>query len=1416
MLFEMRLEVPEVSDAFVACRDLFMEGRVREARAAAEQLRTLQNPSLNDLLLCVGIARACGLRKRFAALAAHARRRFPGSVQARLVHALSLASRPSAMSAIRALDELSSACEPDDRPHIHAMLAAACARAGLRATALRHAKAATEAEGGCEAAIAYELCWTAIYLTDWPEAIAQGARAVRLAPRWPQARCALVSAHLALGQATEAGDVLADWRKAAVEDESMDLTQALIHFSENRMEDAAALFDRYRDRWPKAAAYRHAMVASAIARWSLGQPGPARIAARAAGHGLEAVLDHAKPDGTHGFIPSGYVAQRFNQCLPTAAAIVARAQGCGADPDSLFRRMHGTDGAPLWRMRQVMEEDGFKVLCLRADPGIVRGMLDRGVPLMGCTETLFGSHVEVVCGYHSGLGLWYLRDPMVWYPGFLTEEELAGRYASSGGALFAVLAPGAAGGMEIPPEWIADVATHLLDLEQACRTGCREEAERHAAAIPDGGPEAFLRDRLIERVVIGPMRFRERMRAHAFNPALPALWRWKTLLTLPDHDAALELKRMADEELRHPFHRELAAIRMAQATGADAELGDLIRGLLDRYPEMTHLWAMQSDTRAQAGDLEGARESLARALEISPDAPHLHQREERLRVEEQPYARRLERADTLCRAYPDAHELKGMLAEVLCADPDGRRYEAACREVLRYFPRDPAVYVTLINWYLAQEREDLARALLEEGRRLLGMDELPLAAFERTPATPAPPESKPPSESGEASGEELLKEAGADLAAGRAGRPDEWPSVRRLLEYARAGRLPWEQEVRTLALRLLWPGYRSHAGRIDDLIVPLLPSALPGPGEVSATLLIELLMEGAPDRRVAETVLAWIERALGESRRLLRLRLLLALLREQAGLVQDAIEDLQKLCHEAPAFSPARFQMGRVRAGQGRVHEAAEQYRACLEGEPGHAGSLMALRDLCDTLGRADEADACQARLLRRVPYSFDTYLDSVRRATSRSGPEAGLETADRLGSELPPSFTAVARSEILLDAGRLDEASSTMDPFSGEEGRTWPVHAMRTLLAIRREDFPEVERLAAAAMERWPRQSWIFGVYAERLAARDEAEAVGFVDARFADGRGDARLALLRLRCSVVSADQAVECVNATPAAHRAAAIDAYAAALNQPESRREDMAFLEWVDKHAPEHRHLRYRLAMQCDFARQHQEAVEVATRLLKDDPEHPAYLHLLGRCAQDVAAKAAGPYLERAAAKDRSSEHLLVLARNYQVSGLGKRARELYREVLGLNPVAATAMSNLYLLGEAPSDLWDPICVALRIGGFLAVQYFHVTAVQVAKATRNEVPAEWIVGASERWRLLNFEIPFFDERDQLRKSLYAWHTARGERDQAKKYGGLFTAIAVRLIWPGFLWVPGRCDPHGSAVPAQTSEVRKQGDAPFSADS
>jgi tetratricopeptide (TPR) repeat protein len=220
-------------------------------------------------------------------------------------------------------------------------------------------------------------------------------------------------------------------------------------------------------------------------------------------------------------------------------------------------------------------------------------------------------------------------------------------------------------------------------------------------------------------------------------------------------------------------------------------------------------------------------------------------------------------------------------------------------------------------------------------------------------------------------------------------------------------------------------GEQLSADAAVRLLLELGPQAPDGAKRAACLLQASALLEllGRP-----EDALAALESpALGPQARLPEVAYRRALLCFRLGRFEAAAEALSAI-EESPAASaagpegarvdPARvlYLHGRVAAATGRTAEAERCYRQLLEG---HAASpilpatLLAYRDLLREVGRAQEAQALQAELLRRFPGSPEAALAAAT-ASGAAGAVAGA-TAGSAPSGPPPAVTYVPAPMQLL-----------------------------------------------------------------------------------------------------------------------------------------------------------------------------------------------------------------------------------------------------------------------------------------------------------------------------------------------------------------------------------------------------------------
>ncbi len=79
---------------------------------------------------------------------------------------------------------------------------------------------------------------------------------------------------------------------------------------------------------------------------------------------------------------------------------------------------------------------------------------------------LFNSHVEVICGYHQAIDVFYVRDPMHWAPSVLSSKMTFQRYELYG-AVLAIIDEDSTTIINLAEENRNEECVALIDLAQA-------------------------------------------------------------------------------------------------------------------------------------------------------------------------------------------------------------------------------------------------------------------------------------------------------------------------------------------------------------------------------------------------------------------------------------------------------------------------------------------------------------------------------------------------------------------------------------------------------------------------------------------------------------------------------------------------------------------------------------------------------------------------------------------------------------------------------------------------------------------------------------------------------------------------------------------------------------------------------------
>lgn len=675
-----------------------------------------------NALLAAEITRAMGRERRYRAIVRLARRRWPAEP-----HVFLEWLRQSRVCAADAgVAELDARKAAGDIPvALHALADAVAASLLARADRIGLARARLVCFGDVstigDPRVAYEIghAWAA--LRQWPMAISALHQAVRCAPTWPRARASLARALLEGGAPGDARRVL-DQDAMRRGDEPHDYLAVFLYAALNDVAASCRAASDYLLRWPSGDA--RAMVASwAFQAASLTSDRETVRAALAQGEpwlpsGALADADRllAAPRRLLSLAP---LCQAPQQCVPTAAAMVTAWHGDPDSSESLSAALGGVAGVEMWRLGGHFEARGYRAEYVRMTGATLRALLDRGLPVIGLIDTLFSSHVDVICGYDAGTGLFYRRDPEHWALAWSTAEELEALYGSGGGVGM-VLVPPARCGEPFNPAWRHTDAMHLDRLRQACATGDIEAAGKFYALIGDDSAFALQRSQAAHGIVESAGVFGKKLLRVLQNMRLPALIRCRALLMVSEPSVFACHKR----ELLERLPGRAAALLLDGVEHAAAqrwlEAGDSLSRLTSRFPLNAQLWLRLAHVQWQAGATAAARHSARMALEASPHALYVATRVAELFPDMYGRADQLRRWRLLRRRQPGSYAAVMAEADARECGRQGRPYERALRRCIAYAPLQARHYDRLAKWYFAQGLPDCARTVLDQARQRLG------------------------------------------------------------------------------------------------------------------------------------------------------------------------------------------------------------------------------------------------------------------------------------------------------------------------------------------------------------------------------------------------------------------------------------------------------------------------------------------------------------------------------------------------------------------------------------------------------------------------------------------------------------------------------------------------------------------------
>ena len=1409
MFFETCIQpFPPVSEPLEAVAELFVTGRAKEAvellKVRLEECSEDEKAAVlpGDFVLQIELLRAEGRHSRSFALSRLAARRFPDDPALQIYKLRSLLGVGRILDGIRYLEE--EAIQLKERhPQLHAAeLASIKADAGLEKSAeellLRVDELKAERPDDC-AVTAYLISCTNGGMRRWEESIDYGRRAMGLAPRWMKARARLLFDLLAVGDQEEANRLIAETEKLGSGDANFEFYRLFAEITESGLISAEKGLIEYLERWPDCdfiPAIKRCLFVVAAENGDLELL--TELMADQSDSIREKMIDEVPVRSSSSLVFLPFIAQKRDECVATTVAMIAHAQGVEFDPSRIYREMKGRQGIPLWRMRDWVEERGFRFFCVELSMDNIVPVLDLGIPILGLVEGFMLSHVDVICGHNRELELIYVRDPMSWMTIPMTVEETMLKHATSP-AVYLILTEenysehrAVIDNLVPSPEGEA-----LIDLSKACLLGHRERAEEAFDRIPKGHLAELSAIGYGNKIVISPTAADEAFDRISKNEDIPLPVRFHALTARSGEgtDKAIDELLESGELDLAPSGEKILQLMKARTRGDSSRALQICENLLGGRMQSAFLWSTRASLLMDVGRLSEAISSLDTAIEMEPLNANSQEMMLRLNGMKTLPESELQELEKLVETDSDNKALLWMIAEALINGPDGFAYEKAEKEYLQFFPRDPAAWLRLWQWYFYQGNHERMEATLVSARELLPVD--PLVEMMEAPGKAEigkseAGEPKPKLLYGDALNAKMKEEG--ELPEDSSGLINIYSDTEHSLRSAAfeelanrydQGDLQWQEEGAFRAIYLA-TDYSNPEVEHSDFA---LSEPSEGVRHQMARQVVQINAETFPvSAATATAIYDWMLKTAPDYKSESNFWFNAILLLEAGGRMEEALMELEALLKDFPGCSPAVFRLGMIRFQQGRREEAVHLFQRCLEIDPGLPGAINGLIELGGQLDRKDLVTEALERLTRKWPYSYSHIRDYLGDIASNRGMEEALLELESLGKRFGGDYPMYFRIGLELDAENQDKAGELVKTLEPPESdlEFEDYLSCRLRWAFGSDIAAEVHAACDAGLERWPKSANLLKAKGQQYAvSSDFQNAEGcFKRAIFT---GEADLQTYYFLFSVVPDPLATtkECIEEVEEQKESQLIANFLSLFQHPQFAKQRVLFLKWATNRFPRE------VGIQEAFVSHHmangnrRQAVKLAKKLVASFPDDPYFQYLLGKVMVDTSPLEAKSYLEKAYRKNQSTDVMFSLARCHQALNQVSAAKRMHWEILEKDSLFSTSLTNLLFLEERPSKLWPYVNPMLRSGCNFEDEYFCVAAVKIAKSTGNTLDATWIDGALERYEVLLTRSGYQDEHSRLKKAIKAWLTVNPVPEHPLNGGFRWY---YKFVWPGLDWIPG----------------------------
>ncbi|MBU2705102.1 tetratricopeptide repeat protein [Zooshikella marina] len=1233
------------------------------------------------------------------------------------------------------------------------------------------------------------------YLRDWDAAITCSQQAIKSYPQRADGYCLLISNLLARSQLAQAKKVLQQAITKGFNDLMFLHYKAQFYYFIGDLTQSIQCLTELKHRWSNMD-LRQIEHTHVNLLWLNDQKDKALKLAQTVYPSFYQQLKEAPPNAEKVLISVPVMCQEPSMCVPTSITMCAHSQGVTLDPRQLYQQMQGHEGTELWRMQSYLENNGFTVHHIQNTSAAIKTLLKQGIPLIGHLLTLFMAHVEVIIGFDDALQGFYIRDPESLSPKFVDEGYVTEAYQASGNYLIAVTHQSQSALTGYPCH---KDAQQLIALSKHVAENNINLAKLAYQKISHDSPCAYLRDIYAYGICLSPQQFADRMKHYANDQQQHNVTRLKAILNCGDTEFLeqwVDSYRQQHDDIPTGFAHYLELI-VAKAKQHWSEVLTRANQLLAKSPSAEHLWIYKAEAEYELGLMDDALSSANMAIDLSPKSTSIKRKLRLIRPYAESYQARCQQLQAQIKASPSIFELQEEYAYLLGEGSSGLEYEKALKRCIDARPLLPWNYDKLADWYLQQDRNDLAKTILNQGRSLLPT-EIQLRSFEQDKEDTPHPKS-----------EDHDQQATPEVSL-----TDQWQMLK-WTWYQQAHftdsdyqRLATLIENNDFINQLSWFDacycYAVYFGVTDQrlrqrsaseqtaALKKCLPADLPGHKPFSLLCFNQALERGDLSRQANYLLYEWQSAAMKNGQWRYDIAFDIAFFKECAGYLNDAEQMYQTIIQQMPGYAGAYYRLAQILDKKGELQLAMHWYTKSIEIAPLSPGAISRMLDVYHDNQLYEKAALCAQKLLDLHPYSFNYIEQVLRYLAYNDSVKVALQQLEDYEVYLSPSAKAAIAARLYLIEDNFQQAADQLATINQRQGLTRHVMVSEVRCYIGLEKYEQALNTIHNALEYEPEDEWFINTKLQVLEKTNSTQRYTFIEHCIKQ-----QVITNNILSSWYeyhkhdNSETLFDWLQQQPedAAYRCARYLEHVFIDHNELQKRLDLLY--FGSRYFTHYDYFKRTLVYWLINQNKYDEAVQITKTLLAQQPDEPENHLLLGRIYTDQGnVSVAFQHLNRAYDMTGWVDALVHIGRAHHSEGNTRLAIDTYKNVLEKDPLHDLALNNLFILHYEPTQLYPYFYRTIdhQIGH--ETQYFLVNAARCAVEVKQPLPTNWLPMALHRFNELFHEPPFADEKTQLAKLIYRYYFTLGEKEKGEAILDK-AEVPKPGFWPwhrfGNSWIP-----------------------------